>query len=251
MIAGIVAGVVVAFPPLIFSVMAAFFKPRLRRILLKWGFKRLADGIVPGLGGRISKLEAFMAKQKLPRLHGFTPEIDPSEITINKADVLGTGSYGTVYKASHISEEVAVKAMFESANDRLPAYAAKLLRNEAMLMCSRGHSKRLARQGAVRGRATRDTYLHDPDNTLDASDKARLATETATGMAYLHMREVDIIHGDIKAGNVLLVSDKSVRICDFGMAEAKNRSKTVTSAAAASNGRSSVALTVYANLLLF
>ena len=59
-------------------------------------------------------------------------------------------------------------------------------------------------------------------------------------MAYLHMREVDIIHGDMKAGNVLLASDTSVRICDFGMAEAKNRSKTMTSAAAASSGRSSV-----------
>ena len=79
-----------------------------------------------------------------------------------------------------------------------------------------------------------DTYLHDPDNVLDAMEKARLAAETATGMAYLHMREVDIIHGDMKAGNVLLASDNSVRICDFGMAEAKNRSKTMTSAAAAS-----------------
>ena len=149
MIAGIVAGVVVAFPSLIFSVMAAFFKPRLRRILLKWGFKRLADWIVPELGGRINKLEAFMAKQKLPRLRDFTPEIDPSEITINKADVLGTGGYGTVYKASHKSEEVAVKAMFESANDRLPAYAAKLLRNEAMIMCSLNHPNVVRILGAV------------------------------------------------------------------------------------------------------
>ena len=71
-----------------------------------------------------------------------------------------------------------------------------------------------------------DKYLHDPDNVLDAVEKVRLAAETATGMAYLHMREVDIIHGDTKAGNVLLASDKSVRICDFGMAEANNRSKT-------------------------
>ena len=171
-----------------------------------------------------------------------------------KADVLGTGRYGTVYSASYLGGNVAVKAMFESAIDRLPAYAAKLLRNEAMIMCSLNHPNVVRILGAVTQKGwlvmelcaggPLDTYLHDPDNVLDAMEKARLAAETATGMAYLHMREVDIIHGDMKAGNVLLASDKSVRICDFGMAEAKNRSKTMTSAAAASNGRSSVAITV-------
>ena len=90
-----------------------------------------------------------MAKQKLPRLRDFTPEIDPSEITINKADVLGTGGYGTVYTASYLGGNVAVKAMFESANDRLPAYAAKLLRNEAMIMCSLNHPNVVRILGAV------------------------------------------------------------------------------------------------------
>lgn len=58
----------------------------------------------------------------------------------------------------------------------------------------------------------------------------RLAAETATGVAYLHSDEIKIVHGDLKAANVLLTAEHSgVRICDFGMAEAKDRSKSMTS----------------------
>ena len=70
---------------------------------------------------------------------------------------------------------------------------------------------------------------------------ARIAAETATGIAYLHLPDVSIVHGDMKAGNVLLTKDRSVRIYDFGMSEAKNRSRTMT---AANVGRSGPALTV-------
>ena len=38
-----------------------------------------------------------------------------------KADVLGTGGYGTLSTASYLGGNVAVKAMVKGAIDRLPA----------------------------------------------------------------------------------------------------------------------------------
>ena len=85
-----------------------------------------------------------------------------------------------------------------------------------------------------------DDWLQDPEEGIDSSTQSRICSEIATGIAYLHMKDVSVVHGDLKAGNVLLTKEKSVRICDFGMSEAKNRSKTLTSA----NAGSSTALTV-------
>jgi len=90
--------------------------------------------------------------------------------------------------------------------------------------------------------------LRDPDVAwLDACEMSRIAAEVATGVAYLHMRDVAIVHGDLKAGNVLLTRDRAVRICDFGMSEAKDRSRTMTAAAAgptASSASGGAAVTV-------
>ena len=88
-----------------------------------------------------------------------------------------------------------------------------------------------------------DEVLHDPEFVLEHPTRLRIAAETATGIAYLHLSDVSIVHGDMKAGNVLLTKDLSVRICDFGMSEAKNRSKTMT-VAASSSGKGGTSLTV-------
>ena len=37
------------------------------------------------------------------------------------------------------------------------------------------------------------------------------------GLEYLHCR--GIVHKDIKPGNLLLTTDETVKICDFGVAE--------------------------------
>mmetsp|Transcript_11425 Transcript_11425/g.47839 ORF Transcript_11425/g.47839 Transcript_11425/m.47839 type:complete len:820 (-) Transcript_11425:1419-3878(-) len=257
-IAALVAAGIIG-PGTAFSVMAMCFKPLLRRKLLQFGCRRLADIVVPDLKSevnlvsvKIKELEAFMSKQKLPRLLDITPDVGASEIKLNKRDVLGAGGYGAVFKALYNDTPVAVKALLGfDQNTAIPANIVKMMRREATIMCSLNHPNILRVLGVVPDRAwivmelceggALGEWLQDPEESVDRSTQSRICSEIATGIAYLHMRDVSIVHGDLKAGNVLLTKEKSVRICDFGMSEAKNRSKTLTSAA---NVGSSTALTV-------
>jgi len=250
----------ILFPSTTFSILAICFKPYLRKKLLQYGWKRTADIFVPNVKGdvrtlsvKVAELEAFLAKQRLPRIKDVTPEIDPSEMTHREKDVLGSGGYGYVLKGAFKGEPVAIKAMFGNDAKNVPASVTKMMRREAMIMCSLNHPNILKIHGVVSERGwivmelceggALDDILHDPEFVLDHPTRLRIAAETATGIAYLHLSDVSIVHGDMKAGNVLLTKDLSVRICDFGMSEAKNRSKTMT-VAASSSGKGGTALTV-------
>jgi hypothetical protein len=256
-VAALVAAGIIG-PSTAFSVMAMCFKPLLRRKLLQCGCRRLADIIVPDIKSevnlvsvKIKELEAFISKQKLPRLLDITPDIVASEIQLNERDVLGAGGYGAVFRALYNGTPIAVKALlgFDQGMS-IPASVVKMMRREATIMCSLNHPNILRVRGVVPERGwivmelceggALDDWLQDPEEGIDSSTQSRICSEIATGIAYLHMKDVSVVHGDLKAGNVLLTKEKSVRICDFGMSEAKNRSKTLTSA----NAGSSTALTV-------
>jgi len=183
-----------------------------------------------------------------------TPEIPASKLSLDGAEVLGSGGYGAVYKTSYNGSFVAVKALFAGGEDSsVPANIAKMMRREATIMCSLNHPNILRVHGVVSERGwivmdlceggALDEALKDPEQAFDDATQTRLCAEVATGVAYLHMKEVSIVHGDMKAGNVLLTRDRSARLCDFGLSEAKNRSKTMTSAANAGATESN-ALTV-------
>jgi len=44
----------------------------------------------------------------------------------------------------------------------------------------------------------------------------------------LHSPEVSIVHGDLKADNIMVRKDNSICVADFGLSEAKDRSKSMT-----------------------
>ena len=78
------------------------------------------------------------------------------------------------------------------------------------------------------------SILLEKETSIEISELTRYAAETATGVAYLHSPEIAIVHGDLKADNVLVRANGSVCLCDFGMSEAKDRSKTMTQTVGAS-----------------
>jgi hypothetical protein len=247
--AAIAAGIV--GPGTIISILACFFRPFLRSLLLKYGLTKLANLIVPDMEGDMDGIKedliavkAFMARErsKIPPLSEQTPEISVGDVTIDSSVApLGRGGFGVVYRAKlNQTTVVAVKTIFGHGTDPygavVPADVRKTMMREAKIMCHLNHPNVLRIFGVVpekgwivmelcTGGALSELLL-DMGEALDAHTQLRFAAETATGVAYLHLSDVAIVHGDMKASNVLLTTDRSVRIADFGLAEAKDRSKT-------------------------
>ncbi len=264
---------VVSLPAIILAIMKVFASKALRAFLLKFGGcgRRFADLIVPDTQGDVKKIsvkmkdvEAFMMKQKLPRLVNTTPSLDESLIIVEKSKPLGRGGFGVVFKGNMLrsstneTKRVAVKCLFNPTQDPMKAVVpediAKQMNREATILCSLNHPNIIRIFGIVlnRGwiimelcaRGSLRSILLDKDNALETPELVRFASETATGVAYLHATDVSIIHGDLKADNVLVREDGSICLCDFGMSEAKDRSKSMTTAVGVSSGSGSGGLTV-------
>jgi hypothetical protein len=57
--------------------------------------------------------------------------------------------------------------------------------------------------------------------TLQLPDKVNILLQVAKGLQYAH--SVNVIHGDIRPGNVLVLPNKTVKILDFGIARALDK----------------------------
>jgi len=67
--------------------------------------------------------------------------------------------------------------------------------------------------GNLRGHMRSAGFVHDYELWLQQA--VRLAHEIASGMAYLHARQ--IVHSDLKPENILLTTEGRVRLADFGV----------------------------------
>ena len=64
---------------------------------------------------------------------------------------------------------------------------------------------------------SKQDLLGERDKSLPASSIERISADVASALHYLHT-EKNILHGDIKSGNVLVVGDcETAKLCDFGV----------------------------------
>lgn len=144
-------------------------------------------------------------------------------------NLIGKGGNSYVYKGCLPSGElVAVKklTMKETGNKRTGAFLSEL---GIMTHINHPNVARLLGYSIKRGlhfvlqyssRGSLASVLHGSKDGLNWKMRFKIALGVAEGLSYLHEGcERPIIHGDIKASNILLTSDYQPQISDFGIAK--------------------------------
>ena len=153
------------------------------------------------------------------------PEIPESEITLGP--MLGRGGAGTVRAGTWLGMPVAVKRLDErTIGDTQQRWN---LAQEAAILASLRHpcvcqffGTCHAGDGLAVVMELLDCSLHQliaaPSEHVSASLAYRIAHETAQGIAFLHRN--NLLHRDIKPGNVVLDQLQHAKVCDFGLSRA-------------------------------
>ncbi|ATQ35377.1 hypothetical protein CG007_01215 [Mesoplasma entomophilum] len=154
---------------------------------------------------------------------------------------IGRGTFGLVYKAKDLSNPtnyskdsfLAIKLMFvpniKNENDRL---REQEVRDEIKKYSTQIFNPRVVKiqdylqwdnfllivMEYVDGQSLQD-MLKEKDGTLTFEEIIYYFSEIALGLQGVH--DMNMIHRDIKPGNILLTKDKKIKITDFGISHVK------------------------------
>ncbi|CAD6229879.1 unnamed protein product [Miscanthus lutarioriparius] len=155
-------------------------------------------------------------------------EILTSTDSFSDANLLGHGTYGSVYYGVLRDQEVAIK--------RMMATKTKEFIVEMKVLCKVHHASLVELIGYA---ASKDelflvyeysqngllkNHLHDPESkgcsSLSWIFRVQIALDAARGLEYIHEHTKDhYVHRDIKSSNILLDGSLRAKISDFGLAK--------------------------------
>lgn len=159
--------------------------------------------------------------------------IDKSVATKQTSFPVASGGLGDVYKCilnnGATPEEVAVKSpRFPSLTDAEITKINRNLDREIKIWTKFDHQYVLCLHGTVTGfgpfrglvspwmpNGTLNSYLARLHETLTTMGRLRILKQITEGLKYLH--DNNVIHGDLTSNNVLVDTDGSPRLADFGI----------------------------------
>ncbi|XP_010447897.1 PREDICTED: L-type lectin-domain containing receptor kinase V.9-like [Camelina sativa] len=146
------------------------------------------------------------------------------------SELLGKGGFGKVYKGTLLTSniDIAVKKVSHDSRQGMREFVAEIAtigrlrhRNLVRLLgyCRRKGELYLVYDCMPKGSLDKFLY-HQPEQSLDWSQRFKIIKDVASGLCYLHHQWVQvIIHRDIKPANILLDDSMSGKLGDFGLAK--------------------------------
>ena len=163
-----------------------------------------------------------------------------SDITLDENDVeylevIGSGSFGQVFRGRYKNEVVAIKKLQSGA---LSSEAVRHFKAEANMMRRLSHPRTLACIGVshspgshcmviefMHNKSLSDYIAVNAENPAEWPYRLDISLDVAVGMSYLH--RLQIVHRSLKSANVLLDQYLRVKIADFGMSVARTETATI------------------------
>eukprot|EP00002_Diphylleia_rotans_P015923 TRINITY_DN3085_c0_g1_i2.p1 TRINITY_DN3085_c0_g1~~TRINITY_DN3085_c0_g1_i2.p1 ORF type:complete len:1462 (-),score=243.35 TRINITY_DN3085_c0_g1_i2:187-4572(-) len=165
-------------------------------------------------------------------------KLDFAEISLTE-EVLGSGSYGTVYLGKLRNQTVAVKKFTRQKMKERKLFS---LISEIMILrdvdhphiikflgaCTRQPNMCIVIEYAAHGSLQR--LVQDSKALISEQQKRAILYQIADAMNYLHRLSPPIYHRDLKSANVLVTSKEPiiVKVTDFGFARTKSDNQTMT-----------------------
>ncbi|CAI7899529.1 unnamed protein product [Closterium sp. NIES-53] len=155
--------------------------------------------------------------------------IDFTEVELG--ELVATGSFGVVHKGVYRGQQIAVKfLLFPEASSEDDLNRAKRgFRQEVAVWHKLQHPNVVQFLGAyinppkwaivtefLEGGTVKGFLARIGKHRLPLKQIISMALDIARGMQYLH--SYNVIHRDLKSANLLLASDASVKVADFGLA---------------------------------
>ncbi|KAL7409134.1 hypothetical protein BDY24DRAFT_404344 [Mrakia frigida] len=146
------------------------------------------------------------------------PDWTITSLEVEHLEIIESGFYSVVWKGRWREQVVAIKEMGKGTNKELFLNEVKIwrkLRYQHVLSFLGASSTTspppyfIVSPYQEKGNVLRFLSLHPQESRL------RIIHEIALGMDYLHSR--DVIHGDLKANNILIDADGHVLVTDFGL----------------------------------